>query len=429
LSRLRRALRAIAVDADLLRRRRELRLLMIGQTVSLMGSAVTLVAIPVQMYDLTGSTVAVGLIGLTQFVPILVLALVGGALADAFDRRRIIITAELGSLTVAILLTVNALLPDPMLWPLYAGSALLAGLMAILRPPLDALVPRLVESHELAASSALYGAARNAAGLGGPALAGVLIATIGFDATYALDSLTFLVSLAALWRMNTPPPAPDAEPPSWRGIVEGLRFARSKPVLIGTYLIDINAMFFAMPEALFPAYAQRHGGAAVAGALYAAPAAGALALSLASGWTRHVVRHGRAVAIAAAGWGAAIVVFGVAGPLWLAIAALAVAGASDAVSAIFRGTIWNEVVPDRMRGRLAGMEMISYTAGPTLGNVEAGFAAALIGLRGSIVLGGVICVCGTAGLAGALPELWRYESEAMRRPAGTHRAVESSGSG
>src|SRR6185295_8870628 len=140
----------------------------------------------------------------------------------------------------------------------------------------------------------------------------------------------------------------------------------------------------------------------------AAPAAGALALSLASGWTRHVVRHGRAVAIAAAGWGAAIVVFGVAGPLWLAIAALAVAGASDAVSAIFRGTIWNEVVPDRMRGRLAGMEMISYTAGPTLGNVEAGFAAAL---------------------AGALPELWRYESEAMRRPAGTHRAVESSGSG
>jgi MFS family permease len=405
----------VAVDAALLRRRREFRLLMVGQTVSLLGSAVTLVAIPVQMYDLTGSTVAVGLIGLTQFVPILALALLGGALADAFDRRRLMIGAELGSLAVTLALLANALLPDPMLWPLYVGSALLAGLMAILRPPLDALMPRLVEPHELPAASALYGAARNAAGLGGPALAGALIAVVGFDATYGLDALTFLISLAALWRMDTPPPAPDAEPPSWRGIVEGVRFARSKPVLIGTYLIDINAMFFAMPEALFPAYAQRHGGAAVAGVLYAAPAAGALVLSLASGWMRRVVRHGRAVALAAAGWGVAIIGFGLAGPLWLAVTALVVAGASDAVSAIFRGTIWNEVVPDRMRGRLAGMEMISYTAGPTLGNVEAGFAAALIGLRGSIVLGGALCVGGTAALAAGLPELWRYESEAIKR--------------
>jgi len=258
---------------------------------------------------------------------------------------------------------------------------------------------------------------RNASALGGPALAGVLVATAGFSATYGLDALSFLISLAALWRMRTPPPAPDAEPPSWRGIVEGVRFARSKPELVGTYLIDINAMFFAMPEALFPAYAERHGGAAIAGLLYAAPAAGALALSLASGWTRHVVRHGRAVVLAAAGWGAAIVVFGVAGPLWLGLAALAVAGASDAVSAIFRATIWNETVPDRMRGRLAGMEMLSYTSGPTLGNVEAGFAAALIGLRGSIVAGGVLCVAGSVALAAALPGLWRYESEAMKQAA------------
>ena len=291
------------------------------------------------------------------------------------------------------------------------------GFTAILRPPLDALVPRLVERSELAAASALYGAVRNASSLGGPALAGVLIATAGFGATYGIDALSFLISLAALWRMRTPPPAPDAEPPSLRGIVEGVRFARSKPELTGTYLVDITAMFFAMPEALFPAYAQRHGGAAVAGLLYAAPAAGALALSLASGWTRHVVRHGRAVVLAAAGWGAAIVVFGVAGPLWLGIAALAVAGAADAVSAIFRATIWNETVPDRMRGRLAGMEMISYTSGPTLGNVEAGFAAALIGLRGSIVAGGVLCVAGSFALAAALPGLWRYESEAAKQPA------------
>src|SRR4051794_12368271 len=419
MSRVRRALRAVAVDADLLRRRRELRLLMIGQGVSLLGSAVTLVAIPVQMYDLTGSTVAVGLVGATQFVSILALALLGGALADAFDRRRLMIGAELGSLTVTLALTVNALLPDPRLWVLYVASALLAGFMAILRPPLDALVPRLVERRELPAASALYGAVRNASSLGGPALAGVLIAVAGFPATYGLDALSFLLSLAALARLRTPPPPTDAEPPSWRGIKEGVRFARSKPELIGTYLIDINAMFFAMPEALFPAYAQHHGGAAVAGLLYAAPAAGALALSLASGWTRHVVRHGRAVVIAATGWGLAIVVFGLAQPLWLGVAALAVAGAADAVSAIFRATIWNATVPDRMRGRLAGMEMISYTSGPTLGNVEAGFAATLVGVRGSIVLGGVLCVAGSVALAAAIPRLWRHESTAAVAPTST----------
>src|SRR3954454_22829465 len=324
MSRLSRAIRAVAVDAELLKRRRELRLLMTGQGVSLLGSQVTLVAIPIQMFQLTHNSVAVGLIGLTQFLPILALALVGGALADAFDRKKLIIGSEVGSLAVVIALALNASLPDPHTWVLYVASALLAGFMAILRPPLDALVPRLVERHELPAASAIYGAVRNASGLGGPALAGVLIATAGFPATYRLDALSFLISLAALARMRTPPPAPDAEPPSVRGILEGVRFARSRPELVGTYLVDINAMFFAMPEALFPAYAQRHGGAAVAGVLYAAPAAGALTLSLASGLTRHVVRQGRAVVLAASGWGAAIVVFGLAGPLWLAITALAV---------------------------------------------------------------------------------------------------------
>ena len=405
----------------LLRRRRELRLLMIGQGVSLLGSQVTLVAIPVQMYALTGSTVSVGLIGATQFVPILALALVGGALADAFDRRLLMVGAEVGSLLVVLALAVNALLPDPQTWVLFVASALLAAFMAILRPPLDAMLPRLVERGELPAASAIYGSVRNAGALGGPAIAGVLLAVAGAPATYGLDALTFVVSLTALSAMRTPPPAPDAEPPSLRGVIDGVRFARSKPELVGTYLVDINAMFFAVPDALFPAYAARHGGPEVAGLLYAAPAAGALALSLASGWTRHVVRHGRAVVLAAAGWGAAIVVFGLAGPLWLGVAGLVAAGAADAVSSIFRATIWNETVPDRMRGRLAGMEMISYTSGPTLGNVEAGVTAALVGVRGSIVLGGVLCIAGSAALAAVLPDLWRYRSDAALAAQSAHR--------
>jgi MFS family permease len=420
-NRLKRAIKAIAVDADLLRRRRELRLLMIGQGVSLLGSQVTLVAIPVQMYSLTHDSLAVGLVGAAQFVPCLVLALVGGALADAFDRRRLIMGAEVGSLAVVLALTANAALPDPQTWVLYVAAGLLAAFMSILRPPLDALVPRLVERRELPAASALYGAVRNASALGGPALAGVLLAAAGAPATYALDAATFLVSLVALTLMRTPHPAPDADPPSLRGVIEGVRFARSRPELIGTYLVDINAMFFGMPEALFPAYAAQHGGPAVAGLLFSAPAAGALTLSLASGWTRHVVRHGRAIVLAAAGWGAAIVVFGLAGPLWLGLAALAVAGASDAVSAIFRATVWNETVPDRMRGRLAGMEMLSYTSGPTLGNVEAGFAAALIGLRGSIVLGGALCIAGSVAFAAALPGLWGYRSKEALAEEEVHR--------
>jgi MFS family permease len=383
---------------------------MLGQGVSLLGSQITLVAIPVQMYALTHSTVAVGFVGAAQFVPILALALVGGALADAFDRRRLIMGAEIGSLVVVLALAGNAALPDPQVWVLYVASALLAGFMSILRPPLDALVPRLVERHELPAASAVYAAVRGMSSLGGPALAGILIAVVGTPATYGVDAVSFLGSLVALSMMRTPPPAPDAEPPSLKGVADGVRFARSRPELVGTYLVDINAMFFAMPEALFPAYAASHGGPAVAGLLYTAPAAGALALTLASGWTRHVRRHGRAVVLAAAAWGAAIVVFGLAGPLWLGVAALAAAGAFDAVSAIFRAVIWNETVPDRMRGRLAGMEMLSYTSGPTLGNVEAGFAAALIGVRGSIVLGGVLCVAGSFALAAALPGLWRHES-------------------
>jgi MFS family permease len=211
--------------------------------------------------------------------------------------------------------------------------------------------------------------------------------------------------------MRTPPP-PEGEQLGLRAIGEGLRYAVSRQELIGTYVVDINAMFFGMPLALFPEFAQHYGGGAVVGLLYAAPPAGAVVATLTSGWTRHVHRHGRAVVLAAAGWGVAIVVFGVAGVLWLALLALALAGAADAVSGIFRATIWNETIPDRLRGRLAGVEMISWSSGPLLGNAEAGLARAAVGLRSSVVAGGVMCVVGSFVLAAALPRLWGYDSRA-----------------
>jgi MFS family permease len=411
--RLGRLLRAVSVDVDLLRRRRELRLLIVGQATSDLGSMITFVAVPVQTYQLTRSSVAVGLLGVAEFVPILVLALVGGALADAFDRRRLVMLAEAGATLVVAGLVVNSLLPEPQLWVLYLAAALIAACTAIRRPPMDALMPQLVDRSELKSASALQWAIHNVAQMAGPAIAGVLIASAGAAVTYTADLATFAVSIASLAAMTTPPP-PERQALGLHAIAEGLRYAGSRQELIGTYAIDINAMFFGMPMALFPALAERYGGGAVVGLLYAAPSAGAVVATLTSGWTH----HGRAVALAAAGWGVAIAGFGLAPALWLALLCLAVAGGADAISGVFRATIWNETIPTRLRGRLAGVEMISWSSGPLLGNAEAGIASALIGLRTSVVAGGVMCVAGSLVLAALLPRLWSYDARdgATARP-------------
>jgi MFS family permease len=407
--RLARAARVIAVDAGLLRRRRELRLLIAGQSISDLGSMITFVAIPVQTYQLTGKSLYVGLLGVAEFVPMLTLALVGGALADAFDRRRLVMLAEVGALLVVAGLVANSLLDTPQLWVLYVAAALIAACTAIRRPPLDALMPRLVERDELKTASALQWAIHNVAQMAGPAIGGVLIATAGGAVTYSADLVTFGVSLAALAAMRTPPP-PERQALGLHAIAEGLRYAKSRQELIGTYTVDIVAMFFGMPMALFPALAERYGGSAVVGLLYAAPPAGAVLATVTSGWTRRVHRHGRAVVYAACGWGVAIALFGLAETLWVALLCLALAGGADAVSGVFRATIWNETIPDRLRGRLAGVEMISWSSGPMLGNAEAGIAAALVGLRGSVVGGGVVCVVAAVALAATLPRFWRYDA-------------------
>jgi MFS family permease len=273
------------------------------------------------------------------------------------------------------------------------------------------MMPRLVEREELKAASALSWGVSNLAQLAGPALAGVLIAWLGFGATYAVDLATFVVSLVALAAMRTPPPS-ERQPVGVQAIAEGLRFAASRQELLGTYLVDIVAMFFAMPMALFPALAESYGGGAVVGLLYAAPSAGAVVFLAASGWTARVHHHGRAVVFAACGWGVAIAAFGLAQTLWVALLFLALAGGADAISGVFRATIWNETIPDRLRGRLAGVEMISWSSGPLLGNAEAGAAAELLGLRRSVVVGGALCVLGCGALATAMPRLWAYDSRA-----------------
>ena len=290
-------------------------------------------------------------------------------------------------------------------------AALGAACYALLRPPLDALIPQVVERDELPTAAALSAVQIGVMAAAGPALAGLLIAAGDVRLPLALDLVTFVVSAGLLARLDPHPPAEARRVRPLADIGEGLAYARSRPELLGTYLIDLNAMIFGLPVALFPAIAPAFGGPSALGALYAAPAVGAAVVSLGAGWTRHVRRQGRAITLAAAGWGAAIVVFGLTSALVPALLALAVAGGMDAISGVFRSTLWNDTIPTAVRGRLAGVEMVSWGAGPGLGDLEAGAVAGLTTVRTAVVSGGLLCVIGSGALAAALPALWRYEPE------------------
>lgn len=409
-------LRRHAIDFSPLRHR-QYRLLWSGQAASFLGSQVTYVAVKFQVYEITESSFAVALMALCELVPLLTMSFVGGALADALDRRRLFLRAELALTLVTAGLLANSMLDEPRLWPIYILVAFAAGLDGLGRPSLWALLPRLVPKEELPAATALHSLYINLGAVAGPAFGGLLVATIGLPGTYALDVLSFVVSIVTLRLMNATPPPDDAERPSLRSVVEGFRYARSQPVLMGTYLIDFNAMIFGMPSALFPELASTrfrgHGldNATVYGLLAGAPAAGALLGTLTSGWVRRIRRHGVAILWAVAAWGVAITLFGLADSLWLALPLLAVAGASDFVSATFRSTIWNQTIPDHLRGRLAGIELANVASGPLLGDFEAGAVARLTSPRVSIVSGGIACLVGTGLLALMLPQFLHYRSE------------------
>jgi MFS family permease len=405
-------LKRLGLDLTPLRTSRDYRLLFVGQTISGFGSFITYVSIPFQVAALTHDPLAVGAIGVCELVPLLVMAFVGGALADYVDRRLLVRGGEFALTALTGVLLVNALIGAPHLWLLYVVAALTASIDGVQRPALDAMVPRLVTPAQLPATTALQSLGYGVAQLAGPTLAGVLIAAFGLAWGYAFDLLTFAISLVCLTLIRAVPPPPSADRPSIGSVVTGLRYAASRPELLGTYLVDINAMFFGMPQALYPFLATHLGGAKVLGLLYAAPAAGAMLATLASGWTARVHRHGLLVLIAAAFWGLGIVGVGVSHLLWLTLLCLTFAGAADMVSGLFRAIIWNQTIPDHLRGRLAGIEMLSYTTGPLLGQLRSGaMARTRLGVTGSIWLGGVLCIAGTAALAATLPRFLRYDGE------------------
>jgi len=410
-------LRLAAVDITPLRRHRDFRLLFIGRLVSFFGTMITTVAVPYQVYQVSHSVLLVGMLGLVELAALLGFAMLGGALADAADRRKMVLLSEAGLMAGSLLLAGNSLLSHPVLWLIFAVTALQAAFDALQRPSLDALIPRLVDRDELPAAAAL-GSLRGTLGMiAGLALAGVLVAVIGLPATYLVDVATFVVGLVCLALMRAVPPPADAERPSLRRVAEGLRYARSRPELIGTYVVDIVAMLFGMPMALFPAIAQGLGGPKVLGLLYAAPAVGSFLFAATSGWSRRVHRHGMGVLAGATIWGLAIVGFGLVPGLIAALAFLALAGAGDAMSGLFRQVIWNQSIPDSLRGRLASIELLSYSIGPTLGNFESGVVASLFSVRFSVTSGGVLCVIGCIVCGLALPAFRNYDERRHRAPA------------
>jgi MFS family permease len=434
----RRLARHILLDLTPLRRSRDYRALVAGLGVSVLGNQLTTVAVPFQVYAITRSSLVVGLVSLAQLFPLIFGSLLGGSLVDAADRRKVLIVVETIGALCSAALALNADL-GPRLWPLFVFPAVTAALGGIDSSARNAMLPGLIGMKLLPASNAIFQSLFQTGAIVGPAVAGVLLAGAGVHLIYWIDALSFLIAMSAVLTMS-PQPVPAAAPgpgesavrparPGFRSTLEGLQFVRKSQPMLGAYLIDVNAMVFGMPRALFPALAATvfGGGATTVGLLYAAPGAGALLGALTSGWVGRVRRQGLSVVVAVLAWGASITAFGVARWLPLALLLLAVAGAADVFSAVFRNTIIQFTGPDGMRGRLMGVQTAVVAGGPRLGDLEAGAVANAFGDTVSVVSGGLACIAGALLLAWALPGFTRLRSarheQAPEAAEGAARAV------
>jgi MFS family permease len=391
---------------------RNFRNLWFGQSISELGGEIGAVAVPYQVYQLTNSTAMVGLLGLASLIPLLCVPLLGGAIADAVDRRSVLLRSETGMAVVAGLFLANSLLPHPRVWVLFALQALAMSIFSLGRPAMASLNPRLVPDDQIAAAASLQSVYGSFVGVAGPALGGALIAVTSVSWTYAIDAATYAASLIALYLLPALPPDERADRVSLRAIREGFRYLSRRQVLIGIFAVDTSAMVFGMPSALFPAFAkhQLHGGAFTYSLLVSAVSAGALIATLVSGWTTYVRRQGLAVTIAACVWGAAILLFGFTTTLWPALTLLAIAGGADFFSAILRETILNRATAPHMLGRMSGIEWMQVAGAPNLGDLEAGIVASLTSLRVAVVSGGVLSIVGCVAVALSLPKFLRYDS-------------------
>ncbi|GJF27808.1 MFS transporter [Kitasatospora sp. NE20-6] len=409
--RLGRAARGALADIGPLRDHPDYRRLWFGQTVSSVGQQMTAVAVAVQVWDLTRSSFATGLVGLFSLVPLVTLGLWGGAIADTVDRRRLGLIGSAGLAVVSVLLATQAVLDLGAVALLYAAVAAQAGFFALASPARSSMIPRLVPKHQLPAANALNTVSMNLGMTVGPMLGGLLIGAYGVQSAYIVDAVAFSATLYAMWRLPAMRPLGDRK--GRASVLDGLRFLATRPNLRTSFLADLAAMIFGLPRALFPAIAAGFygGGAGTVGLLVAAPAVGALGGALFSGWVGRVHRHGAAVLAAVAAWGLAIAGFGLVHNLWIGLALLAAAGCADTVSMIFRNTMMQVAAPDEMRGRLQGIFIVVVAGGPRLGDFESGTVAALTSsVTTAVVTGGLACVAAVLLLAARRPAFLRYDS-------------------
>ncbi len=408
----RRLLHTVAVDTRSLRESPPFRRLFVGQMISLVGRQITVVAVPFQVYSLTRSPLDVGLLGIVQAMPLIGGSLAGGAIVDRFDRRRVLLVTQVGLGSCSGLLALGALMGHPPLLAIYAVVAVAALFASIDSPARTAIIPNLVGIDRLAGALSLNIVLFDTGLIAGPAIGGLVIAHLGLPAAYSVDVLTFSAALIAVallppqgrWSMEQERPI--------AAILRGLSFARHHPVILGGFAMDLAAMIFGLPRAVFPVLAATtfHAGAQGLGLLYSAPGVGAVAAALLSGPVTRSNRLGRIIVVAISIWGVAIIVFGYVGTLWVALVLLAIAGGADSFSAVCRNTIMQRIAPNELRGRLTSLYSMVVNGGPYLGDVEAGAVANAFGAEVAIVTGGALCLVGLGAAALAFPSVWRYRS-------------------
>ena len=401
----------MAIDLSPLKKYPDFRNLWTAGLISYLGSMITYVALPFHLKEITGSYLAVGVLGVIEIVPLIIFGLYGGVLADSVDRKKMIWATEAGALVIVAILLANSILPNPATLVIYIAAALFAVVDGLQRPSMGAILPRLVSHEDLPSATNLLTLRWQFGFIVGPTLGGIIFSTFSISAGYAIDIATYLISLVFLARVRNIPPSSKGDKPSLAALLEGVRYAFSRQDLLATYVIDLAAMFFAMPNALFPFWADLLHSPWALGLFYAAGVTGAIVVTLTSGWTKDYRFHGKAIIWAAIGWGAAIALAGLTDSLIIVLICLAIAGGSDQISALFRNTIWNQTIPDNLRGRLAGIELLSYSVGPLAGQLRAASMAAATSLTFSVTSGGIICVVVVAILAILMPDFRKYDAQ------------------
>ncbi len=392
------------------------RRLWLSTVVTAVGTQLTAVAVPKQVFDLTGSSAYVGLSGLVALVPLLVFGLWGGAIADAVDRRKLLFVTNVGVAITSALLWLQAFLNFGSVWLVLALLAVNQAFFAINMPTRGAVVARLVPPELLPSANALSSTMSTFGAVFGPLMAGALIPVLGLSTLYLIDVVALTITLFAVWRLPSIPPLNGpSRRAGVRDVVDGFRYLAGQKILLASFVADIIAMVFGMPRALIPEMAERTfgdppGGGPALGWLYAALPAGAMLIGLFSGWLTRIHRQGVAVVISICAWGAAVAGFGLAHSLWLAVLFMAAAGAADMVSAVYRMAILQTATTDEMRGRLQGVFTVVVAGGPRIADLTHGWGAAAFGTEVTATVGGLLVIVLVLASMLVLPAFWKYRA-------------------